>query len=61
MIYVFVAMFRALADQTGSLGFSADKMDRYFLGIEWLPSQIHFVNPVMIMIFIPLGFVIYND
>ena len=35
-------------------------MDRYFLGIEWLPSQIHFVNPVMIMIFIPLfGFVIY--
>ena len=61
VIYVFVAMFWALFDQTGSAWvLQADKMDRYFLGIEWLPSQIHFVNPVMIMIFIPLfGFVIY--
>ena len=29
------------------------------LGIEWLPSQIQFVNPVMIMLFILFSFIIY--
>ncbi|MEE2788543.1 MAG: MFS transporter [Myxococcota bacterium] len=61
VIYAFVAMFWALFDQTGSAWvLQADKMDREFLGIEWLPSQIQFVNPVMIMLFIPLfSFFIY--
>ena len=29
-------------------------MDRVFLGIEWLPSQVQAVNPVLILMFIPL-------
>jgi len=55
VIYGFVAMFWALFDQTGSAWvLQADKMDRNFLGVEWLPSQIQAVNPIMIMIFIPI-------
>jgi len=55
IIYAFVAMFWALFDQTGSAWVQqADKMDRNFLGIEWLPSQIQSINPIMIMIFIPI-------
>ena len=29
-------------------------MDRTWLGIEWLPSQINAINPIMIMVFIPI-------
>ncbi|MDP7037600.1 MAG: POT family MFS transporter [Myxococcota bacterium] len=55
IIYAFVAMFWALFDQTGSAWVQqADRMDRHFLGVEWLPSQIQSINPIMIMIFIPL-------
>merc|ERR1711981_340988 len=55
IIYAFVAMFWALFDQTGSAWvLQADKMDRNFLGFEWLPSQIQAINPIMIMAFIPL-------
>jgi POT family proton-dependent oligopeptide transporter len=55
VIYAFVAMFWALFDQTGSAWVQqADKMDRMFLGTEWLPSQIQSINPIMIMAFIPL-------
>ena len=55
LIYGFVAMFWALFDQTGSAWvLQAEKMDRNFLGVEWLPSQIHAINPIMIMVFIPL-------
>ncbi|MBT3470773.1 MAG: POT family MFS transporter [Opitutae bacterium] len=55
IIYLFVAMFWALFDQTGSSWvLQADKMDRNWLGIEWLPSQIGAINPVMIMVFIPI-------
>ena len=55
IIYAFVAMFWALFDQTGSAWvLQADKMDREFLGIEWMPSQIQAINPIMIMAFIPL-------
>jgi proton-dependent oligopeptide transporter, POT family len=55
LIYCFVAMFWALFDQTGSAWvLQADKMDRNFMGVEWLPSQIHAINPIMIMIFIPI-------
>lgn len=55
VIYAFVAMFWALFDQTGSAWvLQAERMDRNFLGFEWLPSQIQAINPIMIMIMIPL-------
>lgn len=55
IIYMFVAMFWALFDQTGSAWvLQADRMDRNWLGLEWLPSQIGAINPVMIMVFIPI-------
>ncbi len=55
IIYLFVAMFWALFDQSGSKWvLQADRMDRNWLGIEWLPSQINAINPVMIMVFIPI-------
>ncbi len=54
-IYLFVAMFWALYDQTGSAWvLQARKMDLYWLGVEWLPSQIQFVNPFLIMLLIPV-------
>jgi POT family proton-dependent oligopeptide transporter len=61
LIYLFVAMFWALFDQTGSSWvLQAQRMDRVWLGIEWLPSQIQAINPILIMAFIPLfSFVIY--
>jgi POT family proton-dependent oligopeptide transporter len=55
LIYAFVAMFWALFDQTGSAWvLQAEQMDRQFLGFEWLPSQIQSINPIMIMILIPV-------
>jgi len=55
IIYLFVAVFWALFDQSGSKWvLQADRMDRNWLGFEWLPSQINAINPVMIMVFIPI-------
>ena len=55
IIYAFVAMFWALFDQTGSKWvLQAENMDRNFLGTEWLSSQIQAINPIMIMVFIPI-------
>ncbi|MFB3788493.1 MAG: POT family MFS transporter [bacterium] len=61
VIYLFVAMFWALYDQTGSAWvLQAEKMDRNWLGFEWLPSQLQAINPILILIFIPLfSYVIY--
>ncbi|MFP6661862.1 MAG: POT family MFS transporter [Myxococcota bacterium] len=61
LLYVFVAVFWALFDQTGSSWvLQARDLDRHFLGIEWLPSQIQAMNPLLIMLFIPLfTFVVY--
>ncbi len=54
IIYVFVAMFWALFDQTGSAWvLQAERMDRRWLGHEWLSSQIQAANPLLIMILIP--------
>lgn len=54
-IFVFVAFFWSLYDQTSSAWvLQAKEMDRHWLGVEWLPSQIQAVNPILIMIFIPL-------
>jgi len=61
VLFLFVAMFWALFDQTASRWvFQAREMDRNFLGVEWLESQIQAVNPVLILTFIPLfTFVLY--
>ncbi|MCI0654278.1 MAG: POT family MFS transporter [Methylococcaceae bacterium] len=55
VIYLFVAMFWALFDQTGSSWvLQAQKMDREIFGFEILPSQIQAANPLLIMMLIPL-------
>ena len=55
VIYLFVAMFWALFDQTGSAWvLQAEQMDRHFLGFKWHSSQIQAINPIMIMVFIPI-------
>lgn len=54
-VYLFVAVFWALFDQTGSTWiFQSQDMDRYFLGFTWLPSQIQSLNSVFVLTFIPL-------
>jgi len=60
-IYIFVAIFWSLFDQTGSAWIQqARRMDRVWLGRNWLPSQIQTVNPILIMILIPLfSYVVY--
>lgn len=61
VIYIFVAVFWALFDQTGSSWvLQAEDMDRTWLGVTWLSSQIQAINPIMILTFIPLfTFVVY--
>ncbi len=60
-VFVFVAFFWSLFDQTSSSWvLQAQHMDRHWMGVEWLPSQIQAVNPILIMVFIPLFlYVIY--
>lgn len=61
IIYVFVAMFWSLYDQTGSAWvLQAEKMDKHFLGFEWLASQVQAVNPILILAYIPIfTFIVY--
>ena len=61
IIFCFVAVFWALFDQTGSSWvLQAEDLNRYWLGIHWLPSQIQAINPIMIVILVPtFSFVIY--
>jgi POT family proton-dependent oligopeptide transporter len=61
VLYLFVAPFWALFDQTGSSWvLQAKQMDRELFGIEWLPSQFQFINPLLIMLLIPFfGFVVF--
>lgn len=55
-LYAFVAVFWSLYDQTGSTWvLQAEKMDREFLGVTWLSSQIGAVNPILILLFVPLS------
>ncbi|MEC9005504.1 MAG: POT family MFS transporter [Nitrospirota bacterium] len=54
-LFIFSAFFWSLYDQTGSAWvLQAKHMDRYWMGIEWLPSQIQVVNPFLIMLLIPV-------
>jgi len=61
VIFIFIAVFWALFDQTGSSWvLQAQDMDRNWLGVTWLASQIQAVNPVMILILIPtFQFLVY--
>lgn len=60
-VYVFVAMFWSLFDQSGSAWvLQAKRMDLQWLGITWLPSQVQAFNPLLILVLIPLfAYVIY--
>jgi POT family proton-dependent oligopeptide transporter len=60
-IYAFVAVFWALFDQSSSSWvLQAENMDLRFLGIDWLPSQVQALNPILILVFIPLfSYVVY--
>lgn len=54
-IYLFIAMFWALFDQTGSSWvLQAQQMDRLVFGIEILPAQIQAANPLLIVVLTPL-------
>jgi POT family proton-dependent oligopeptide transporter len=61
VIYIFVAVFWALFDQTGSsMVLQAENLNRMWLGIEWLESQIQAINPFLILVLVPLfSFVLY--
>jgi POT family proton-dependent oligopeptide transporter len=61
IIYFFVAPFWALYDQMDSAWMlQAEKMNRHWLGHTWLPTQIVAVNPLMILILIPVfSYVVY--
>lgn len=60
-LFAFIAVFWSLYDQTGSSWvLQAEQMNLRFLGIDWLESQIQAVNPILILVFIPLfTFVVY--
>ncbi|RFC48621.1 MAG: proton-dependent oligopeptide transporter, POT family [Verrucomicrobia bacterium] len=54
VLFLFVAVFWALFDQTGSSWiFQAQDMDRRLFGVEWLPSQVQSINSFFILLFIP--------
>ena len=55
IVYVMVAMFWALFDQTGSAWvLQAEHMNRNIFGYEILPAQIQAANPLLVMLLIPL-------
>ena len=60
-IYVLVAVFWSLFDQTASAWvLQAENMDRNLLGTNLLSSQIQAANPFLILILVPLfGYAIY--
>jgi POT family proton-dependent oligopeptide transporter len=54
MIYLFIAMFWALFDQQGSAWvLQAKRMNLDFI-IHWEPSQFQWLNPALVLLFIPL-------
>lgn len=61
LFLVFVPVFWALFDQTGSAWvLQATRLDLQFLGVDWYESQIQFVNPVLILMLIPtFTYVVY--
>jgi POT family proton-dependent oligopeptide transporter len=60
-IYICVAAFWCLFDQTGSKWVQqAQEMNLTWLGLEWKESQLQAMNPALILILVPLfAYVIY--
>ncbi|TAK97969.1 MAG: MFS transporter, partial [Verrucomicrobia bacterium] len=60
-IMPFAAIFWALWQQNfSSWVLQSEKMDRHLLGREWLPAQIQTVNPIFILLMLPLfSYVVY--
>lgn len=55
LVFVFASVFWALFDQTSSAWvLQAENMNRSLLGFEVLKEQIQLVNPVLVMLMIPL-------
>jgi POT family proton-dependent oligopeptide transporter len=55
IVVPFVAIFWALWQQNfSSWVVQSEKMDRHLFGIEWKPEQIQTVNPLFILIMLPL-------
>ncbi|PYJ06932.1 MAG: MFS transporter [Verrucomicrobia bacterium] len=61
IIVPFAAMFWALWQQNFSSWVEqGDKMDRHLFGKDWLPEQIQTVNPIFILLMLPLfSYLIY--
>ena len=54
IVFIMLAPFWALFDQTGSSWvLQAEAMDRRFLGIHWLSSQLGAVNPLLVLVLVP--------
>ncbi len=60
-IFIFVAMFWSLFDQTTSKWVGqAESMDRHLMGVELLSSQMQAINPIFVLVLIPVfSYVIY--
>lgn len=60
-VFAFVPCFWMLNDQNSSEWvLQAGQMDRHFIGINWLASQIQAANPILVLLFIPLfNYIIY--
>ena len=55
IIFVFIAMFWALFDQSySSWILQAEQMDQNWLGFKILPAQMAAANPIMVMLLIPV-------
>lgn len=60
VIFLFLAIFHSLSDQTGSVWvLQAERMDRHLFGVgtagwELNSSQLQVANPILVMILIPL-------
>jgi POT family proton-dependent oligopeptide transporter len=55
IVYLFVAVFWSLFDQTASSWvLQAQHMDRQVFGIDVLPAQIQAANPLLVMLLIPV-------
>lgn len=54
-IFALMIPFYSLYDQSSSAWvLQAERMDRRFLGVEWLSSQIQVINPILVIVFVPL-------
>jgi len=54
-LFGFIAAFWSLYDQTGSAWvLQAEQMECSFLGVTWLPSQVAAINPLLILILVPI-------